>query len=63
MYFDSIQELFYMAGHGVFVWSCYAIVFVALLALTIYPIRKKQKALFAIKQRKLIQQESRRGNE
>lgn len=58
MYFDSISDLIYMAGHGVFVWSSYGITLLAVLALIIYPLRKKQKLLKAIKQRSLFEQES-----
>lgn len=57
MYFDSFQELLHMAGHGVYVWSSYAITFVCVAGLIIYPLRRKQKAIAAIKQRQLFEQE------
>ncbi len=58
MYFDSVNDLINMAGHGIFVWSSYGITLLALLSLIIYPLRKKQKLLAAIKQRSLFEQES-----
>lgn len=58
MYFDSVNDLMNMAGHGIFVWSSYGITLLALLSLIIYPLRKKQKLLAAIKQRSLFEQES-----
>jgi heme exporter protein D len=33
MYFDSLHELFYMHGHGFYVWSAYGISFFTLLAM------------------------------
>lgn len=56
MYFENFSELLLMSGHGVFVWSSYAIVFIGLSALVIYPLIKKQKTLKAIKQRSLFEQ-------
>lgn len=58
MYFDSVNDLMNMAGHGIFVWSSYGITLLALLSLIVYPLRKKQKLLAAIKQRSLFEQES-----
>lgn len=63
MYFNSLQALLYMDGHGVYVWFCYAVVLLFLIVLVVYPLQKKRKALLAIKQRALFQQEKRYGNE
>ena len=30
MYFDSLAAVMYMEGHGIYVWSAYAITFVLL---------------------------------
>ena len=38
MYFDSLQDLFFMNGHGVYVWSAYAIGFVVLAVLVWQPL-------------------------
>jgi len=38
MYFDSLQSLFYMNGHGVYVWSAYAIGFAVLAVLVWQPL-------------------------
>lgn len=51
MYFDSFNELLHMGGHGVFVWPAYLATGVSLLGLIIYPLRRKQKLVRAIKQR------------
>lgn len=51
MYFDSLYELLHMAGHGIYVWPAYILTGVMLLSLIIYPLRRKQKLLAAIKQR------------
>ncbi len=40
MYFESMAELWAMAGHGPFVWSAYAITFVVILALIIMPLQQ-----------------------
>ena len=38
MYFESLQSLFYMNGHGIYVWSAYAIGFAVLAALIWQPL-------------------------
>ena len=55
MYFDNFAEFVDMGGHGVFVWSCYAIVFVTLVGNIIQPIRAARKFQIALK-RTLIHQ-------
>ncbi|HEY9034515.1 MAG TPA: heme exporter protein CcmD [Pseudomonadales bacterium] len=58
MYFDSVTELLVMAGHGVYVWSAYAITTAGLIGLIIYPLRRKQQLLFAVKQRQKFERET-----
>ena len=43
MRFDSLAELWAMDGHGVFVWSVYAIATVILLALLWAPAQRKRQ--------------------
>lgn len=43
MYFNNIQELWAMAGHGPFVWAAYGITFATLLALLWVPLRTRQQ--------------------
>lgn len=62
MYFDNLHDLITMSGHGVYVWVSYAITFTALAGLIIYPLRKKQKALVAIKQRRKFDEENSNAN-
>ncbi len=40
MYFDSLYDLFFMNGHGVYVWSAYGIGFVVLAALVWHPVAR-----------------------
>ncbi len=41
-YFYSISEFVAMGNHGVFVWSCWAITIVMMLAFIIYSRRQRQ---------------------
>ena len=45
-YFSTFHDFLHMQGHGVFVWACYGITFISLIALIIYAIveRKNTKA-------------------
>ena len=49
MYFESLDALWNMAGHGSYVWSCYGL-FVALLGINVWHARSQQ--LKALKQAK-----------
>ncbi|MFT4712617.1 MAG: heme exporter protein D [Candidatus Azotimanducaceae bacterium] len=55
MYFDNFAEFVDMGGHGVFVWSCYAIVLVTLVGNILQPIQAARKFQIALK-RTLIHQ-------
>ncbi len=45
MYFDSLQALVQMEGHGAFVWAAYAITFVVLLSMLLAPRRRSRRQL------------------
>ena len=45
MYFDSIQQLVYMDGHGAYVWSAFIITIVVMLGLIIKPLCQKKQEL------------------
>ena len=45
MYFDSVQAAVQMGGHGVYVWSAYAITAVVLLMLLRAPYRRQRRLL------------------
>jgi heme exporter protein D len=45
MYFDSLQQLIWMNGHGVYVWSSFAISAVVMIGLIVTPLRQKQAAI------------------
>ena len=49
MYFDSLQQLMSMNGHGVFVWSSFAIPAVVMIGLIVIPLKQKQAAMRNIK--------------
>ena len=49
MYFESVDALLYMAGHGPYVWSCYSL-FIVLLAVNVWHARSER--LKALKQAK-----------
>jgi heme exporter protein D len=49
MYFDSLQQLIWMNGHGVFVWSSFAISAVVMIGLIVIPLKQKQAAMKNIK--------------
>jgi len=53
MYFDSINELIAMAGHGVYVWSAYLISVLAIAVLLVAPIMQHRSAL-----KRVVQQQS-----
>lgn len=45
-YFTTFQEFLQMGTHGVYVWACYLLVFVALVAFIIHA-RAERKAILA----------------
>jgi len=45
MYFDSLQQLIWMNGHGIYVWSSFAISAVIMIGLIVKPLRQKQAAM------------------
>tara|TARA_B100000780_G_scaffold237986_1_gene179282 strand:- start:367 stop:552 length:186 start_codon:yes stop_codon:yes gene_type:complete len=49
MYFESLNALWHMAGHGLYVWSCYGLFF-ALLGINLWQAqRQKMQALKQVK--------------
>jgi heme exporter protein D len=45
MYFDSLQQLIWMNGHGIYVWSSFAISALVMIGLIVKPLRQKQVAM------------------
>jgi len=45
MYFESIQQLIYMDGHGVYVWSAFCISIVVMVGLIVKPLYQKKQEL------------------
>lgn len=38
MYFDSLADVFSMAGHGVYVWSAYGVSFAVIVGFLVQPV-------------------------
>ncbi len=45
MYFDSLGAALAMDGHGVYVWSAYAVTLLVLVFLLIAPARRRRRLL------------------
>jgi heme exporter protein D len=58
MSFNSFAEFVQMGEHGVFVWSCYGITFVVLIANILRPLHIKNAVLRARRQA-LMQEQAR----
>ncbi|MFA9486098.1 heme exporter protein CcmD [Moraxella haemolytica] len=48
-YFSTFSDLIDMQGHGAFVWLCYGITFLSLVALIIYVISERKNTLIRLK--------------
>jgi heme exporter protein D len=60
MYFDSLHALFFMDGHGIYVWATYLIAILVLSALLIQPfLRRRQlmQQLFLQHQREQVRRQ------
>lgn len=44
-YFSSFQEFLHMGGLGVYVWTCYVAVFVAVLGLIVYAKAERKRVI------------------
>lgn len=49
MYFDSVDALLDMGGHGLFVWSAYGISLIVIGLLVMAPYRRRRRLLAAIR--------------
>jgi len=45
MYFDNLQAVLSMGGHGVYVWSAYAVTGVVIAAVLIVPMQRRRRLL------------------
>ncbi|MGB0459254.1 MAG: heme exporter protein CcmD [Porticoccaceae bacterium] len=43
MYFDSLQQLVFMDGHGIYVWSAFIISLTVMLGLVVKPLCQKKQ--------------------
>lgn len=51
MYFDSLGDLWSMAGHGPYVWSAYAIVALVIVVLVREPLVRRRRLLERVRRR------------
>ncbi len=45
MYFDSLQAVLEMDGHGMFVWSAYVVTVIVLVGMVAHPLRRRRRLL------------------
>ena len=45
MYFENLEQLLHMDGHGVFVWAAYAITVFVIIVVLLAPVRRQQRFL------------------
>ncbi len=45
MYFESVDALISMDGHGVFVWAAYAVTLSVIVMLLVFPVRRRRRFL------------------
>lgn len=45
MYFDNMQAVLSMGGHGIYVWSAYAVTAVVIAAVLIAPMHRRRRML------------------
>ena len=45
MYFDSLQALLHMEGHGIYVWMAYLVTVAVITAVLIVPLRRRRQFL------------------
>lgn len=43
MYFDSLQQLIFMDGHGIYVWSAFIISLTVMVGLVVKPLCQKKQ--------------------
>jgi heme exporter protein D len=51
--FDSLDAFITMGGHGPYVWTCYLVVYIIIIYLTVNPLLAKKA--FLKQQKKLLQ--------
>lgn len=45
MAFDSLHSFWVMDGHGPYVWTCYAVFFVAMITLVIWSLSQRRQVI------------------
>ena len=45
MYFDSLNAILVMEGHGVYVWAAYAVTLLVIAVVLVMPVRRRKRLL------------------
>ena len=45
MYFDSLQSVLFMEGHGIYVWAAYLVTLLVIIAVLSIPVRRRKRLL------------------
>lgn len=53
-YFANVNDFIQMGGHGVFVWACYGVTFVAIVALIWYAIFERKSTIVRLQRQAII---------
>ena len=56
MYFDSLQQLVFMDGHGIYVWSAFIISLTVMVGLVVKPLCQKKQEFKNIQLHTKLQQ-------
>jgi heme exporter protein D len=48
MYFDNLQAMLFMEGHGVFVWAAYLVTLLVIAIVLIAPVRRRRRVLLQL---------------
>jgi len=48
MYFDSLQALLHMEGHGIYVWMAYLVTVAVITVVLIVPLRSRRQFLLQL---------------
>jgi heme exporter protein D len=62
MYFDSLQALLFMEGHGAYVWFVYLVTVLVIAAVLIAPVRRRKRLLAGLNAELGQSQTSSRGS-
>ena len=60
--FENLSEFWLMAGHGPYVWACYAVTALVLIYLAVTPVRRRKKFLLQLaRQQRIAEREQQKA--